>query len=69
VTLALSHDDGEVRLSVSDDGVGIQPDRLKGSGSGLVGMRERAATYGGGVTVDSPPEGGTRVALALPGVA
>jgi signal transduction histidine kinase len=53
---------GTLRIDVSDDGVGgARPD-----GSGLLGLRDRVVTLGGGVEVDSPPGGGTRIAVTLP---
>lgn len=67
-------------LAVDDDGPGIDPrerDKLfepgfttkgerGGSGLGLFLVRTTATAHGGGVIVDSSPEGGARVALALP---
>ncbi|MBV9446221.1 MAG: sensor histidine kinase, partial [Streptosporangiaceae bacterium] len=48
--------DGDVRLSVSDDGVGgADP----AGGSGLVGLKDRAGAAGGTLTVESPPGKGT----------
>ena len=45
-----------------DDGVGgASPD-----GSGLLGLRDRVVTLGGDLEVDSPPDGGTRIAVTLP---
>jgi signal transduction histidine kinase len=56
--------DGDVlRLEIRDDGVGGA--RLD-AGSGLLGLRDRAAAMNGELRVDSPPGGGTVVAVALP---
>jgi two-component system, NarL family, sensor histidine kinase DesK len=54
---------GAQQVSVTDDGAGI---RSPGSGSGLVGLRERVAAAGGRLSVGPGPEGGTRVTAALP---
>ncbi|MEA2150005.1 MAG: hypothetical protein QOD69_1835 [Solirubrobacteraceae bacterium] len=56
--------DGAVlRLEVRDDGVGgARSDR----GSGLLGLRDRAAALDGELRVESPPGGGTVVAATLP---
>jgi len=55
--------DGEVRLSIDDDGVGgADPAR----GSGLVGLRDRVEAIGGALKVQSPPGEGTRVTVELP---
>jgi transcriptional regulator of acetoin/glycerol metabolism len=52
-------------LSVRDDGVGgADP-----GGSGLTGLRERAAALGGALTLTSPPGRGTRVDVKLPAAA
>ncbi|WP_433255058.1 sensor histidine kinase [Streptosporangium sp. CA-135522] len=54
----------ELRVRVSDDGVGVEPGRR--SGVGLTSMRERAAELGGTCVITSPPEGGTVVEAVLP---
>src|SRR5262249_51380974 len=48
-----------------DDGCGFQPDP-RGTGLGLVGIRERAATAGGTLVIDSSPGRGARIALRIP---
>ena len=55
--------DGELRLSVSDDGVGgADPTR----GSGLIGLKDRVEAIGGTLTVQSRPGQGTRLDVELP---
>ncbi len=53
----------ELRLTVDDDGRGLQGAE---EGSGILGMRERAALLGGSVELDRSPHGGTRVTARLP---
>jgi PAS domain S-box-containing protein len=54
-------------LEVRDDGIGASPDRLAAPRSyGVMGMHERAAPFGGRVTIDSAPGQGTRVRLVMP---
>jgi signal transduction histidine kinase len=53
----------DLLLTVDDDGRGLQG---TGEGSGILGMRERAALLGGTVEVDRSPRGGTRVTARLP---
>ncbi|MFB9893155.1 HAMP domain-containing sensor histidine kinase [Planobispora takensis] len=62
VELALSGEPGAVVLSITDDGRG-GPIR---EGAGIRGMCERALLIGARLTVRHPPEGGTRVRLAVP---
>jgi signal transduction histidine kinase len=61
VSVAYGRDD--VRLVVSDDGVAVPGD---GSGFGLLGMRERAALYGGELVAGPRPGGGFEVRARLP---
>jgi signal transduction histidine kinase len=58
---------GAVHVEVDDDGRGAatRPVRVNGSGHGLVGMRERAALYGGELEAGPRPGGGYRVAATL----
>lgn len=56
--------DDRLYLAVEDDGVGL-PDGVQ-PGVGWTSMQERAAELGGTCTVGQRPEGGTRVAVALP---
>jgi signal transduction histidine kinase len=56
-----------ITLEVSDDGVGIPPERLEGTESlGLVGMRERALACGGEIRITGQPGLGTTVLLKVP---
>ncbi|MEN3269179.1 ATP-binding protein, partial [Pseudonocardia sp.] len=55
--------DGNLRLSISDDGVGgADPTR----GSGLVGLKDRVEAIGGTLTVQSRPGQGTRLVIEVP---
>ena len=65
VAVRLGYDPDAVRLEVSDDGAGFDPDQLSG-GYGLSGMRTRVAEAGGTLTVCSNPGAGTRVSAAVP---
>jgi PAS domain S-box-containing protein len=61
--IALTTADGNLLLSIRDDGVGgADPER----GSGLVGLRDRVEALGGRIRIDSPPGGGTSLAITLP---
>ena len=57
------------RLIVSawDNGIGISAERLQsGKSLGILGIKERARTLGGGADVYSPAEGGTVVEIKVP---
>jgi DNA-binding LacI/PurR family transcriptional regulator/signal transduction histidine kinase len=51
-----------LRVEVRDDGVG----GARADGTGLLGLHDRLAALGGRLWIESPPEGGTRVAATLP---
>ena len=54
-------------LDVRDDGVGAGAQALGDKRSwGVIGMRERAAQFGGRVLIESAPEQGTLVRLVMP---
>ena len=57
-----------VRLTVSDDGVGFDPDHPGAvfPGFGILGMRERASIIGGELSIVSRPFHGTRVEVLIP---
>ena len=61
--------DGRVRITVQDDGIGFSPGELGRSEFprfGLATMRERAETVGGALRLDSAPGKGTRVEIEIP---
>jgi signal transduction histidine kinase len=65
--LAVKVDGGEVRVEVFDDGRAVAGKHAAiAEGHGTIGMRERAALYGGEFTAGPRPEGGWHVAARLP---
>lgn len=63
--------DGDVTLSVRDDGIGFDPVKVtghddRGLGLGIFGMEERAALVGGRVRVWSAPGQGTEIFAYIP---
>jgi len=65
ITITIAPDDGDIRFSVRDDGVGFDPAET-GEGSGLAGIRDRLAVFGGDATVESAPGKGTVVRGRVP---
>lgn len=53
-----------VRLSLSDNGIGLLPDHI--DGFGLRGMRARLNQVGGTLTLSTPEGGGVQVVVAVP---
>jgi signal transduction histidine kinase len=63
VTIHAGQQDGVLRLCVTDDGIGgADP----GRGSGLAGLVARARTVDGGMQIESPRGGPTRITVDLP---
>jgi signal transduction histidine kinase len=81
VRLASSKEGEQVVIAVDDDGPGIEPsmreavlrrgvradEAAQGSGLGLAIVRDLAGTYGGSISLEESPLGGTRARLTLPG--
>jgi signal transduction histidine kinase len=63
IRVACRLDDGRLRLSVEDDGVGFSPDTT--CGRGLRTMPHRADALGGTFTLDTTPGHGTRATIAF----
>lgn len=63
-TISLEPDNGDLILSVSDDGRGF--DAAHQSLNGLAGLRDRVQALGGVVTISSRPGRGTKVSATLP---
>ena len=57
----------EIRLAISDDGVGFDPEKARTDGSlGLVSMRERVRVVHGQLSLNSAKGKGTRVEVQVP---
>jgi signal transduction histidine kinase len=63
VVVAVGPQNGSLRLTIHDDGVGgADPSQ----GSGLVGLRDRVEALGGSIGINSPAGEGTHVVVQLP---
>lgn len=64
-----AQDESSLRLTVSDEGVGFDPDQPgdeQGGGFGLFSIRERIDLIGGRMHIDSAPGLGTSISLVTP---
>jgi signal transduction histidine kinase len=62
----LTYGNGELELQIDDDGRSTSSPSSDGAGSGIAGMRERAAALGGEFEAGPLPRGGFRVRARLP---
>jgi len=65
VDITLRWQPADLEIEVADEGGGA-PVPANGAGHGLIGMRERAALYGGSVHAGAAQQGGFRVRVRLP---
>jgi signal transduction histidine kinase len=65
--VVLCAENGEIRLTVMDGGVGYDPDQIRErNGLGVISMRERLRALGGRLSIQSAPGEGTRVEAVVP---
>jgi signal transduction histidine kinase len=63
ITVTLRANRTLVSLSITDDGVGLSDNPVRGSGMGLKLMEYRSAVIGGVMRVKRLPQGGTRIRI------
>jgi two-component system sensor histidine kinase UhpB len=66
VQVTLTSNGQDIRLSIQDDGRGLSGASSTGRGLGLIGMRARARSFGGDVTVHSRPGQGVLIEVQVP---
>jgi PAS domain S-box-containing protein len=66
IKVTLGVDNGEVMLSIADDGRGFDPASVRRGRWGMSTMRERAEAAGGRLAVESAPGQGTTVRASVP---
>lgn len=70
--IGVSRSSDQVRIVVTDEGVGFDPDQLRRSGGmgeggfGLFSIRERLELIGGSLVIESAPQRGARFTLTAP---
>jgi signal transduction histidine kinase len=62
-TITINVRGSELQLLIEDNGCGLKADC--GHGLGLIAMRERSQAQGGALVIESPPWGGTRLAVTM----
>jgi signal transduction histidine kinase len=67
VTVRVTYDDADMHVEIDDDGTAPAHGAAAiGTGSGITGMRERAAALGGDLSAGFRRGGGFRVSARLP---
>jgi ligand-binding sensor domain-containing protein len=64
VSIAITIHSGQMRISVSDNGIGFVP-QAESRGNGLHNLRHRAADIGAVLSIESAPRQGTRISLTI----
>jgi signal transduction histidine kinase len=65
LSLSLTTQGAAVVLCIEDDGVGFDPGLSRPGHFGLVGLKEQAQMIGADLSIESAPDGGTRLRLSL----
>ena len=66
IRVRLEDANGQVALTVEDDGVGFNPHAGVVYGLGLLGLTERVRELSGNIAIESQPGKGTKLAVVLP---
>ena len=67
VSVSLAVSDGDIRLTIADDGAGFDPETAElGRGYGLPNIKDRAERLGGVLHITSSPGGGTTLDIKVP---
>jgi len=64
--MTLKHEANDLVLTISDDGTGFDLAEARGRGLGLISLEERVRLVGGRLTIDTAPQRGTRMRVAVP---
>ncbi|MCR5861516.1 ATP-binding protein [Flavobacterium sp. J372] len=64
--ITVSEANGNIEVVIKDDGIGFDPDKIKGGGIGLRNLRKRAAALNGSINITSQPGNGASVKVIFP---
>ncbi len=66
IELTLEETNHSIELSITDDGKGFNPEKVRKKGLGLSNIRSRADLFGGKVTIQSAPGDGCKLRVQIP---
>jgi len=66
IELILEETDNNIELSITDDGKGFNPEKVRKNGLGLSNIMSRADLFGGKVTIQSSPGHGCKLRVQVP---
>jgi NarL family two-component system sensor histidine kinase YdfH len=66
VKVRVVKNEGELQVLLADDGCGFDVQNIPSGHYGLIGLRERVASLGGKITVESETGKGTRLEMSIP---
>ncbi|HEY4286865.1 MAG TPA: PAS domain S-box protein [Puia sp.] len=66
IELTLEETDNNIELSITDDGKGFNPEKVRKKGLGLSNIISRADLFGGKVTIQSSPGRGCKLRVQVP---
>ncbi|MGB4400733.1 MAG: ATP-binding protein [Daejeonella sp.] len=66
INISLGQAEGKILLSITDNGVGFQPDEVSNSGMGLSNLQIRTQAIQGELDIISAPDAGTTIAVKVP---
>jgi PAS domain S-box-containing protein len=66
IELILEETENNIELSITDDGKGFNPEKVRKKGLGLANIMSRADLFGGKVTIQSSPGRGCKLRVQVP---
>lgn len=66
LSVILSNSNGQLKLTMKDDGKGFEDQHITGTTLGILGMKERSEMMGGKFEICSSPGKGTQITVTIP---